>query len=139
MQAPAPQALPDTQHAMSEERLASPAAAPVEAAVHAVATELPVPVAAAEPAFVTEAVVHAEPAPAPTPVDSEPTPPPAPSVNVEKALQESGLVMIQTDPSKVKPAEPVAEPRFVPPRPRPRRVPPPDTGPLQIVETRKDA
>ena len=126
---------------MSEERLASPAAAPVEAAVHAVATELPVPVAAADPAFVPEAaapvVARAEPAPAAA--RAEPIAPPAPTVNVEKALQESGLVMIQTDPSKVKPATPEAEPQFVPPRPRPRRVPPPDTGPLQIVETRKDA
>jgi len=34
---------------------------------------------------------------------------------------------------------PAAEPQIVPPRPRPRRAPPPDTGPLQIVETRKDA
>ncbi len=126
---------------MSEERLAFPAAAPVEAAVHAVATELPVPVAAAEPAFVPEAaapvVARAEPAPAAA--RAEPIAPPAPIVNVEKALQESGLVMIQTDPSKVKPADPVAEPRFEPPQPRPRRTPPPDTGPLQIVETRKDA
>lgn len=122
---------------MSEEKLA----APVEAAVHAVATELPVPVAAAEPAYVPEAAVpvaaRAEPAPAAA--RAEPIAPAAPSVNVEKALQESGLVMIQTDPSKVKPAEPVAESRFVPSRPRARRVPPPDTGPLQIVETRKDA
>lgn len=60
-------------------------------------------------------------------------------VNVEKSLQESGLVMIQTDPRKLKPAEPAAESRFVPRQPRPRRAPPPDTGPLQIVETRKDA
>jgi len=58
---------------------------------------------------------------------------------VEKALEESGLVMIQTDPNKAKRAEPAAEPQFVPPRPRPRRAPPPDTGPLQIVETHKDA
>jgi hypothetical protein len=70
-------------------------------------------------------------------VGSEPTPPPAPAVNVEKALQESGMVMIQTDPTKVKLAEPVAEPRLVPAQPRPRRAPPPDTGPLQIVETKK--
>jgi len=82
-------------------------------------------------------VARAEPAPATA--RAEPIAPPAPTVNVEKALQESGLVMIQTDPSKVKPATPEAEPQFVPPRPRPRRVPPPDTGPLQIVETRKDA
>jgi hypothetical protein len=56
---------------------------------------------------------------------------------VEQALQESGLVMIQTDPTKVKLAEPMAEPRFVPAQRRPRRAPPPDTGPLQIVETKK--
>jgi hypothetical protein len=45
--------------------------------------------------------------------------------------------MIQTDPSKVKLADALAEPRFVPAPPRPRRIPPPDTGPLQIVETKK--
>ena len=99
--------------------------------------ELPAPVAAAALAFVPEPAVHAEPAPAPISARSATTPPSAPNVNVDKALQESGLVMIQTDPSKVKLAEPVAEPRFVPPQPRPRRTPPPDTGPLQIVETKK--
>ena len=72
---------------------------------------------------------------------SAPVPAPAPAIDLAKALQESGLVMIQTDPNKAKPAEPVAESEFVPPQPqpRPRRAPPPDTGPLQIVETRKDA
>jgi hypothetical protein len=60
-----------------------------------------------------------------------------PVINVEQALQESGLVLIQTYPSKVKLAEPAAESRFVPAPPRPRRAPPPDTGPLQIVETKK--
>jgi hypothetical protein len=83
--------------------------------------------------------VHAEPAaaPIPEPIRFEPTPPQVPAVSVEKALRESGLVMIQTDPTKVKLAEPVAEPRLVPAPPRPRRAPPPDTGPLQIVETKK--
>jgi hypothetical protein len=81
--------------------------------------------------------VQAEFAPTPVPVRSDPTPPPAPAVSVEKALQESGLVMIQTDPTKVKLAEPVTETRLVPAQPRPRRAPPPDTGPLQIVETKK--
>jgi len=76
-------------------------------------------------------------APVPIPVRSEPAPPPAPAITVEKALQESGLVMIQTDPSKVKLAEPLVEPRLVAAQPRPRRTPPPDTGPLQIVETKK--
>jgi hypothetical protein len=67
---------------------------------------------------------------------AEPTPP-APIVDIEKALQESGLVMIKTDLSKVKPAEPASEAPYVPPRPRPRRAPPPDTGPLELVETKK--
>jgi hypothetical protein len=66
-------------------------------------------------------------------------PAPAPVIDVEKALQESGLVLVQTDPSKVHLQEPAPAPQFVPARPRPRRAPPPDTGPLQIVETRKDA
>jgi len=88
---------------------------------------------------VPQPAAHAEPAPAPILPRSEPAPPRAPAVDVEKALEESGLVMIQTDPNKAKRAEPAAEPQFVPPRPRPRRAPPPDTGPLQIVETHKDA
>lgn len=124
---------------MSEERSAAPAPAPVEAAVQQ-ATAAEMPIAAAEPAYLAEPVaaapvVHAEPAP----VRSEPAPAPIPAIEVEKALQESGLVLIQTDPNKVKLVEPVAEPRFVPVQPRPRRAPPPDTGPLQIVETRKDS
>ena len=73
------------------------------------------------------------------PVRSEPAQVPVPEVEVAQALQQSGLVMIQTDPAKAKQTEPAAEPRFVPPQPRPRRAPPTDTGPLQIVETRKDA
>jgi ribonuclease E len=129
--------------AMPEERLAvaAQAAAPVEA-VHALAAEMPVHVTAPEPAFVPEPAaaapaVPAEPAPVPDPVRWESTRPPAPADNVEKALQESGMVMIQTDPSKVKLAEPMAEAQHVPSPPRPRRAPPPDTGPLQIVETKK--
>ena len=98
------------------------------------------PAAVAEPAFVAEPaaaapVVHAEAAPP----HSEPAAAPIPAIDVEKALQESGLVLIQTDPNKVKLVEPVAEARFVPAQPRPPRAPPPDTGPLQIVETRKDS
>ena len=96
------------------------------------------------PALITEPIEAApavlpEPAPAPVAVRSEPAPPPAPTIDVEHALEQSGLVMIQTDPSKAKPAAPVTEHDFTPPQPRRRRAPPPDTGPLQIVETRKDA
>ncbi|MBE0620553.1 MAG: Rne/Rng family ribonuclease [Burkholderiales bacterium] len=137
------------QHAVPEERFSAPAPAEV---VHAPVAEVPVPVLVAEPAILAEPLaempaVHAEPAPMqpapvqaapmPTPVRSEPAPPPAPVIAVETALQESGLVMIQTDPSKVKPVEPMVEPRMAAAQPRPRRTPPPDTGPLEIVETKK--
>ena len=115
-----------------------PAPAPVEAAIFAepaaavAAVELS---AVPEPAAPAPAISRVEPA-----VATAPVAPPAPApIDVDKALQESGLVLVQTDPSKVKLAEPPAEPQFVPARPRPRRTPPPDSGPLQIVETRKDA
>jgi hypothetical protein len=74
---------------------------------------------------------------APVPVHAEASVATAPLVDVEKALEQSGLVLVKTDPNKVKLAEPAAEPRFVPPAPRPRRAPPPDTGPLEIIETKK--
>jgi hypothetical protein len=130
---------------MPEERHAT--TAPIEA-VQIVETETPAPamITEAVPAHeqaVAAPVVHTEPAPilTPTPprVRAEPAPPPTSFIEVEKALQESGLVLVQTDPHKVHPAEPPAEPQFAPASPRPRRAPPPDTGPLQIVETRKDA
>ena len=115
-------------------------------AVHPVETlASPEPAAAIEPVAAPEPFV---PAPASMPVEPETTVQraatvPAPAVvapiEVEKALEQSGLVMIQTDPGKVKPAEIATEPASVPRQPRPRRAPPPDTGPLQIVETRKDA
>ncbi|MGP1676346.1 MAG: Rne/Rng family ribonuclease [Burkholderiales bacterium] len=148
MQMPAQQAVP-------EEKFAAPAPDEVvhpPVAEVAEVPEVPIPVVVTEPAIVAEPLVeaiavHAEPAqvqpapvqpaPVPIPLRSEPAPSPAPVLTVENALQESGLVMIQTDPSKVKLAEPVAEPRLVAAQPRPRRTPPPDTGPLQIVETKK--
>jgi hypothetical protein len=101
---------------------------------------MPVPVASAQTTPVPEPTapaVHAESIQSGTTVGFEVPASPALGINVEKALRESGLVMIQTDPNKVKPVEPVAEPQFVPAPPRPRRAPPPDTGPLQIVETKK--
>ena len=133
------------QQTMAEERLAepTPVSAPIEAAIHPVPVEIPAPVVVVEPAVVvrepvaTTAAVYSEPAPAAVPVRSEPISPPAPIVDIEKALQESGLVMIKTDMSKVKLAEPMAETQHRPAQPRPRRAPPPDTGPLQLVETKK--
>jgi len=130
-------------------------AAPVESVVRTPALEVQASAVTTEPVTVAEAqaapVIDVEPEPAPALVEPALVEPariepariepamPAPSVDIERALQESGLVMIKTDPSKVRPIEPVAETPAVQPRPRPRRAPPPDTGPLQIVETRKDA
>jgi len=73
---------------------------------------------------------------APAPVTAAAEVPPA--VDLSKTLQESGLVLVQTDPSKLKPVEQPVEATPVPRQPRPRRPPPPDTGPLLIVETRRD-
>jgi len=130
---------------------AAAAAAPVESVVRTESAEMPVTAVTPEPAPLPEPVALREPAAAPAthaepeaepvhaePVHAEPAAS-APSVDIEKVLQESGLVMIKTDPSKVRPIEPVPEAPVVQPRPRPRRAPPADTGPLQIVETRKDA
>jgi len=135
-QAPVQQSVPEESSAAAHS-----VGSPVEAEVAAA------PAAATIPAFVADAetaskvlapVATAEPEPAlaPMPVRAEPIAVPAPFVEVEKALEHSGLVLVQTDPSKVKLAEPVGAPP-VSPAPRPRRAPPPDTGPLQIVETKK--
>jgi len=128
------------QQALPEQHFPAPVP---EETVHAAAAELPPVVAATEPAFMTEPAAvpaaQAQPAPMPVTVPAQPAPSPLPEVEVEKALQESGLVMIKTDPNKLKAVAPAVERAFVPPQPRPRRAPPPDTGPLQIVETRKDA
>ena len=116
------------------------AAAPVPAAATTEPAIEPRPVA--EPVSVIE---HSG-AEAPAPVTEARAergrvvaPPPAPAIDIGKALQESGLVMIQTDPSKVTVAEPVEAVEPAPARPRPRRAPPSDSGPLELVETRKDA
>jgi hypothetical protein len=100
------------------------------------APEVPVPAAAPEP---TSAPVRAEVVAesAPAPVRAVAIAEPAPFVDVERALEQSGLVLVKTDPSKVKPIEAVAPSQPVAAAPRPRRAPPPDTGPLQIVETKK--
>lgn len=109
--------------------------------------------AAAAPFFVeTAPIVEAvppqpEPAPRPEPVAAAPLetfiapppppPPPAPPVDVDSALRESGLVMIQTKADRVAPvveAEETAAPRTR----RERRPPPEDlNAPLVQVETQK--
>jgi hypothetical protein len=104
--------------------------------------------AAASPFFVETAPIaepappRPEPAPRPEPVAATPRetfnappPPPAPPADLDAALRESGLVMIQTKADRVAPvveAEETAMPR---PR-RERRPPPPDlNAPLMQVET----
>jgi hypothetical protein len=106
--------------------------------------------AAASPFFVETAPIaepappQPEPAPRPEPVAAAPRetfiappPPPAPPVDLDSALRESGLVMIQTKADRVAPvveAEETATPR---PR-RERRPPPADlNAPLVQVETQK--
>jgi hypothetical protein len=56
-------------------------------------------------------------------------------VDLERALEQSGLVLVQTKANAPQPAEP--EPAFVPAR-RERRAPPADLNtPMQQVETQK--
>jgi hypothetical protein len=114
--------------------------APAESAFDAAPVEAPATVVIAQPAVITHetaVTAVAESAQAALPAHSKPVPAPAPAVDIEKALEESGLVLVKTDPSKVKLAEPPAVASYVPAPPRPRRAPPTDTGPLQIVETKK--
>jgi len=138
MQAPAPEAALEVQQAATEERSTVVASAPAEPVIESTAAELPVPVPAPEVSQLPEPAIHAETIPALARPHSEPTAQPAAAPDVEKALEESGLVMIQTDPNKAKRVAPALEPQYVAPAPRPRRAPPPDTGPLQIVETHKN-
>ena len=91
--------------------------------------------------------VAVEPAPAPAyhaPVSAAPEPRPAPApvqapqispADLERALKESGLQLVQTKADANVELPP--EPEFVPAK-RPRRPPPADLGqPLQMVETVK--
>jgi len=71
------------------------------------------------------------PGPAPAPVQT----PQASSADLERALKESGLQLVQTKADAKVELPP--EPEFVPAK-RPRRPPPADLGqPLQMVETVK--
>ncbi len=123
-------------------------AEPAHAAVAVMETSLPV---AVEPAPAPARPVEVAPAPrpdtAPAPharVEATPVPRPAPApaqappvspADLERALKESGLQLVQTRPDARVELPP--EPEFVPAK-RPRRPPPADLGqPLQIVETRK--
>jgi ribonuclease E len=115
---------------------AGPAIAEAEASAQPAALE-----SGAEPALATD------PGPAQATLPAEPQreapaqlPPPVPVLNVEEALKQSGLVMVQTDPSRTGSApEPGVEPA---PAPRPRRerkpAAPKADEPLMQIETRRD-
>ena len=95
----------------------------------------------AEPALATELrPSQATPAAEPQREAPAPLPPPAPVINVDEALKQSGLVMVQTDPSRAGSApEPGVEPA---PAPRPRRerkpAAPKADEPLMQIETRRE-
>jgi hypothetical protein len=133
---------------------ASPAISEVIDAVpstpaHAYSAPPPVEPERVAPAPVTLPPAAAEEPPRPVPVEaaaapSRPEPastaaPPATQANLDEALRESGLVLIETSPANVQAAAPPVEeePAGTPGR-RERRAPPPDIDqPLQQVETRK--
>jgi ribonuclease E len=93
-----------------------------------------------------QAAPEVRPAPPPPPLPPAPEvrlapPPPPPPVadpaEIERALRESGLEMIQTRPGSQ--AAPLPEPEFVPAK-RQRRAPPPDLAePLVQVETGRES
>jgi hypothetical protein len=95
---------------------------------------------AVSPAVAAEVIAAPAVAPIAAPAASVPTPTPAPApaaapVDLERALEQSGLVLVQTKATAPQPAEP--EPAFVPAR-RERRAPPADLNtPMQQVETQK--
>jgi len=114
------------------------AALPIEAPV-AVAAAMPIMVEAVQPR--PEPATEAAPplAAAPVVVAAPPPPPPAspapPPADLDTALRESGLVMIQTKADRVAPQAEVEQPPA--PRPRRERRPPPAdlNAPLMQVET----
>jgi ribonuclease E len=111
--------------------VAAPAAAAMPIAPAAIAAPAAAPVV--EPPRETPVV----PAPARAPEARVSALPPPSPLDVDRALRDSGLVMIETAREKVQPGAPVEEAQ--PPRARrERRPPPPDLDvPLQQVETRK--
>jgi ribonuclease E len=125
--APAPVPLPIEEKAIEPE-LASqpqePALAPVPVAAAPIRAEETVGVAPAP-------AVEAAPAPAPTPMPA----PPKPQVDIAVALQESGLVMVET--SREKAAMPHATEPEVRLGRKPKAVVPVSSEPMMQVETRK--
>jgi len=113
------------------------AAPPVEAPV-AVAAAMPFVAEAVQPMTAPVAEAAAPYAAAPVVIAAPPPPPPAPPAppaDLDTALRDSGLVMIQTKADRVAPQVDVEQPPA--PRPRRERRPPPAdlNAPLMQVET----
>lgn len=110
------------------------AAMPVAAAASPFLVET-APIAEAAPPR-TEPAPRQEPVPA-TPRETFAAPPPPPSVDLDAALRESGLVMIQTKADRVAPAVEAEE--TATPRPRRERRPAPADldAPMMQIETQK--
>jgi hypothetical protein len=110
------------------------AAVPVEVPV-AVAAVMPFVAEAVQPITAPVAEAAAPYAAAPVVIAAPPPPPPAPPADLDTALRESGLVMIQTKADRVAPQVDVEQPPA--PRPRRERRPPPAdlNAPLMQVET----
>jgi ribonuclease E len=107
---------------------------PVRAAVEPVPVsltgEIPVPEAVAVDIAAVDIAKTSETTPLPAPADASPT------VTLEKALIESGLVLVQTTvPAAVVPDEP--EPRLGRPRKQQAHAAKAEEGPLVMVETAK--
>jgi hypothetical protein len=110
---------------------------PIEAPV-AVAMAMPIIAEAVQPRPAPVAEAAAPFAAAPVAIAAPPPPPPAPRAppaDLDVALRDSGLVMIQTKADRVAPQVEVEQPAA--PRPRRERRPPPEdlNAPLMQVET----
>ncbi|MCC6878627.1 MAG: Rne/Rng family ribonuclease [Rhodocyclaceae bacterium] len=127
--------------AATEVEPAEAAPAPVPLAVEVLAVETAAAETAEAPVLVVDTPLKAAPAPAPAvaiepvAIPAEPPAPPKPQVDLGVALQESGLVMVETSRDKAPAAIP-AEPEI-----RLGRKPKPpvalNSEPMQQVETRK--
>ena len=124
----------DSQEAGAAPQPAQLPAEPAHTAVTVVEKSLPVAVEpAAAPAYHAPVDVTPAPRPAPAPVQA----PQTSSADIDQALKDSGLQLVQTRPDAR--IEMPSEPEFVPAK-RPRRPPPADLGqPMQIVETHKES
>jgi hypothetical protein len=110
--------------------VSEPAPLAIEPVPVSLTGEIPVPEAVAVDIAAVDIAKTSETTPLPAPADASPT------VTLEKALIESGLVLVQTTmPAAVVPDEP--EPRLGRPRKQQAHAAKAEEGPLVMVETAK--